>query len=178
MRVKLLETAAMEVVGLGQAERARVRVNRKAGMRFRRQVHEYNVALEAEPLTEASAVFLEERFRSDYEQVVGRGSAYTDADVELVSLCVEVRVPLADRPSTPVPAARATSERADRPVGERRAWFSGSYRDCAVYRGDSLGPESTVTGPAFVELPTTTVVVYPEQRLQVDSDGNMRLRFT
>jgi N-methylhydantoinase A len=48
--------------------------------------------------------------------------------------------------------------------------------DCNVFDGDRLPAGSVVQGPAFVELSTTTVVVYPDQRLHTDAEGNMLLR--
>ena len=178
-RVKLLEAAAMEVVGLGQADGARVRVNRKAGMRFRRQVHEFNVALDAEPLTEASAVSLEERFRQRLRTSRRQRAAPTPTPTS--SWC---RSASRSECLWPIDGARRPGAAAAPPNGatSRRAAAGLVLRRLPGLLGVSgrtaLGPESNVTGPAFVELPTTTVVVYPDQRLQVDPDGNMRLRFT
>jgi N-methylhydantoinase A len=173
-QVKRLEAAALEVVGLGDVDRGPFSLERKAGMRFRRQVHEHNVVMDAKPLSLESAKALESRFRRDYEQVVGRGSAYLEADVEVVSLCVEVRVPLVEHVG-PMAAPDSSSKAESRPAARRPAWFGGQQLDCEVFDGNRLEPGSTVHGPAFVELPTTTVVVYPDQQLHTDTEGNMVL---
>jgi N-methylhydantoinase A len=173
--VKRLEEAALGVVGLGDVDRHGVSIERKAGMRFRRQVHEHNVVMDAEPLSLESAKALESQFRREYEQVVGHGSAHTEADVEVVSVCVEVRVPLVGQVGR-MSAPDSPSQAESRPGGRRRAWFTGELLDCEVFDGDRVEPGSTVHGPAFIELPTTTVVVYPDERLHTDSEGNMVLR--
>jgi N-methylhydantoinase A len=144
-------------------------------MRFRRQVHEHNVNMDAQPLSLESAEALENRFRREYEQVVGKGSAYTEAEVELVTLCVEIRIPL-NRHAGPISIDTPTGEVTARAAGRRRGWFDGRWFDCDVFDGNNLTARSTVHGPAFVELPTTTVVVYPDQWLYIDAQGNMALK--
>jgi N-methylhydantoinase A len=174
-RVKRLEVAGLEVVGFEEGDRGLVSIERKAGMRFQRQVHEHNVVMDAEPLSPESAEALENRFRRDYEQVVGKGSAYTEAGVELMALCVEIRLPLA-RQVVATAVHTTPAHAGTTPAGRRRAWFDGMPLDCDVFDGDRLPAGSTLRGPAFVELPTTTVVVYPDQRLHTDAEGNMLLR--
>lgn len=44
-----------------------------------------------------------------------------------------------------------------------------------VYAGDQLMPGNRLAGPAIVELPTTTVVVRPQQTLHVDALFNFRI---
>jgi N-methylhydantoinase A/oxoprolinase/acetone carboxylase beta subunit len=44
-----------------------------------------------------------------------------------------------------------------------------------VYDGTSLPAGTEVVGPAFVELPTTTLVVYPQQTAIQDRTGDIRL---
>ena len=43
----------------------------------------------------------------------------------------------------------------------------------AVYDGLALGAGDRLDGPAIVELPATTVVVEPGQRLRVDERGSL-----
>ena len=54
----------------------------------------------------------------------------------------------------------------------RTAWFGGDQSVMtSVYQEIDLVPGACIEGPAVVELPTTTVVVYPEMRLRT-SDAN------
>ena len=41
-----------------------------------------------------------------------------------------------------------------------------------MFEGEHLSAASTVRGPAIVELPTTTVVVYPDWVLDVNEHGD------
>ncbi len=70
--------------------------------------------------------------------------------------------------------------RARRPLrsalkGKRRAYFEGRYVPVPVYDGPSLRPGHEIKGPAIVEEPFTTVVVYPRQRATIDALGNYRI---
>ena len=45
-----------------------------------------------------------------------------------------------------------------------------------MYDAETVPAGATIDGPAFVELPTTTLVVYPGQEAAFDAWGNARLR--
>jgi N-methylhydantoinase A len=57
-------------------------------------------------------------------------------------------------------------------LGARRAFFNGRHVSTPSYDGTRLGPGQAILGPAIVEEPFTTVVVYPKQRATVDGFGN------
>jgi N-methylhydantoinase A len=70
--------------------------------------------------------------------------------------------------------------RARRPVnsalnGRRKAWLAGRFVTVPVYDGTRLRAGHIVRGPAIVEEPFTTVVIYPSHRAAVDRLGNFRL---
>lgn len=54
-------------------------------------------------------------------------------------------------------------------------WGSDDEHDAPIHAGDSLHRGETITGPAIVELPTTTIVVYPRWRLEVNERGDFVL---
>jgi len=53
-------------------------------------------------------------------------------------------------------------------VGARKAFFRGRFMATPVYAGPKLTPGQAILGPAIVEEPFTTIVVYPGQRATVD----------
>ncbi len=62
------------------------------------------------------------------------------------------------------------------PHGERDAFFGGPGPvKTPVYRGLTLPPGTVIEGPAIVEVPTTTLVVYPDMRARVSTNGNFVL---
>jgi N-methylhydantoinase A len=59
--------------------------------------------------------------------------------------------------------------------GRRRAYFEGRWISTPVYDGVKLRGRQTVVGPAIIEEPFTTVVVYPGQRTTLDPFGSYHL---
>ncbi|MDG2303716.1 MAG: hydantoinase/oxoprolinase family protein [Candidatus Binatia bacterium] len=59
--------------------------------------------------------------------------------------------------------------------GRRRAYFDGKWHQTPVYDGSKLRARQTVTGPAIIEEPLTTVVIYPNQKARLDTLGNYHL---
>jgi N-methylhydantoinase A len=65
---------------------------------------------------------------------------------------------------------------AAKPSGTRPTWWgSGEPQEVDIYSGEELVPGDRVPGPAIVELPTTTVVVYPEWSCEVTESGAFML---
>ena len=61
-----------------------------------------------------------------------------------------------------------------RPDRRRRVWLAAAA-DAPVYLGESLTAGQHLSGPAIVEEPTTTVVVYPGWSLTVTASGDYLL---
>lgn len=63
------------------------------------------------------------------------------------------------------------------PQGTRAAYFAeGGEQDVPVYRGSQLGGGAVIAGPAIIEEPTTTIVVYPGMQAAVSKAGNYVLK--
>jgi N-methylhydantoinase A len=71
--------------------------------------------------------------------------------------------------------ARAARDgaRAPEPVSVRRAWFGmQGGLDTGCYRAEAMSAGHTLNGPAIIEEPTTTVVVYPGWAATVTDTGD------
>ena len=156
----------------GAAPMTELAIQRSVRLRLRRQVHELALPLPTGELTDEAIEHVAAAFTAEYERQFGEGTAYTVAGVELVGLRVEASFPLGvqlpDRPHA------AQTE----PVGEREAIFAGATVRCPVYDGITIAAEMPVSGPAVIEVPTTTTVVYPGQTATVDTIGNTVLRLS
>lgn len=74
-----------------------------------------------------------------------------------------------------LPPARAEDARPQpaKPAAHRPAFFANHGQvDVPIYKGNSLPPGSMIEGPAIIEEPTTTVVVYPGTRARVSAAGS------
>ncbi len=62
------------------------------------------------------------------------------------------------------------------PSGRRPTWWGTSEpQEVDIYLGEQLLPGDRVEGPAIVELPTTTIVVYPDWSCEVAETGAFML---
>jgi N-methylhydantoinase A len=168
----LEDRAGAELRGVGEELRRKgstLTLERRVGLRFSKQTHRMDIALQGEAFSAAALAGAEAEFRSRYEKIVGRGAASGDSFVELTALIVEVRA------SVPMPAFRERGNEAAVPARHRAAWFDGSERKVPVYQWDRLGDGTQISGPAFVESEQTTAVVYPGQRAMSDAAGNLTL---
>ena len=155
-------------VGAAEAPGA-TRVERRISLRFARQVHSLSIVID----DDLDAASLSATFRAEYERLVGAGTAFASAGIEAVGITVEARAPVVTDA-----AIAGTQHRVDaalEPIGTRAAWFDGATVDCAVYDGSTVPAGARIEGPAFVELPTTTLVVYPGHIAVQESTGDIRL---
>ena len=62
------------------------------------------------------------------------------------------------------------------PTVERRdAWFDRQVVNCPVYDGPRLAPETRLEGPAFIDHPSTSIVLRPGDRAEITAEGHTRL---
>ena len=140
--------------------------------RYQNQEHTTEVPLEAGPVTADGVAAIEAAFHETYER------EYTyrlDAPVEMVGLHVVARVEIGKLTMTRRPATGRTLEEARK--GRRCVDYALEGRhEAAIYDGERLEPGMAFAGPAIVEDPGTTVVVHPDNRVEVDDFGNIRIR--
>ena len=165
---ELDEQACESMRGAGVADDAIV-LDRFVDMRYRYQVNELMVPVPAGKLDRPDIDDLITRFDRKYEELFGKGAAFREAGVELVTFRVSAhgRFPKpALRPQAQEPGGTAdAARRGDRPV---HLGPGGTPLTTAVYRGEALVAGSEIAGPAILEYPGTTVVVGPGQSARVD----------
>jgi N-methylhydantoinase A len=69
--------------------------------------------------------------------------------------------------------APAAGARDDARRGSRRVWFSGGWRDTAIWSRLDLRSGAVIDGPAVLEQPDATTVIEPGLRGRVDALGNL-----
>ncbi len=149
-----------------------VEVRCSADLRYLRQVHELNLPIDEGLADRLEFDALHARFDALHERLFGY--RLPDEVLELVNL----RVRCVARGSRPeLPRVRAAGAATPAPDGARRAYNPGemSFRDFAVYRGETLRGGGSLPGPAIVELPQTTLVVPSAFGLRLDEAGSFIL---
>lgn len=137
-------------------------VRRSADLRYAGQNYELEVELPDGELDTGWCELLE-RFAVGHERQYG--FSLPGETVELVNLRIT-----AMRPDLPVPPVADAHE--DIPPGRRDVWFEpGEAVECPIYRRASLRPGTELEGPAVIEEPDSTTLVFPSDRLLVDGSG-------
>ncbi|MFO7858954.1 MAG: hydantoinase B/oxoprolinase family protein, partial [Ectothiorhodospiraceae bacterium] len=102
------------------------------------------------------------------------GFAMPDKPVVIAAAVVEVMG--RDR------AVTAEAEQPARPAGTSlqpldrvQVWLDGGYRTVPVFDREALYPEDTITGPAIIRDPVSTIVVEPDWALAVNAHGHLVL---
>jgi N-methylhydantoinase A len=144
-------------------------------VRYRRQTHQLRVPLRDLPGEDVDLASLTGDFEERYAQRFGSGTGYAAAGMEATSVGVDALATRArplgvDRADPPVTSGAPT------PIGTRRVWFDGWADETPVFRAASMPPGSSIDGPAIVEFPATSLVVYPGQSATTDEYGSAWLR--
>ena len=149
-----------------------VEVRYSADLRYLRQIHELNLPLDAGLAQRLRLDELHARFDALHERLFGYG--LPEEVLELVNLRVRC---VARRPRPDLTRTRTAGTVAPEPDGARRAYAPGemTFREFAVYRGDSMPGGCRLRGPAIVELAQTTVVVPSAFAVCVDEAGSFVL---
>ena len=139
-----------------------------AEMRYIGQSHELEVEFES-PLTTDRLTGAMGRFHQLHRQIFAY--AKEEEEVEFVTLKT-VRSKAVEAPALAPPDSAAGDPE---PSLHRRACFGrdGGFVDTPVFRREFLTSGAAITGPAIVEQPDSTTVIYPGDRAFVDSVGNL-----
>ena len=155
----VLEDEALAPLALDRAE---LTVMRRLDMRYHGQGHEIEITLPENATVET----LPDLFREEYIAIYG--AALLDAPLVITTWKVEVAAPPPEFVTPPPggtgdPVAKAT----------RQAYFDNSYHETPVYDRQALGTGATITGPALIEEPESTVIIGPNDRVEMDHFGNL-----
>jgi N-methylhydantoinase A len=168
-----LEAPLVEALRAEGVDPDRILLERACDMRYHGQAYEVSVPLpgrRADGAVDVAALVA--RFHDGHRTVYGQ--ADPREPVELVNFRVTGvgLVPKASLRPRPDAAGRAG---APVPKGERAAYFGAGagWLRCPVFERHGLDPGAQVAGPALVEEPGATIVVYPGHRAAADAFGNL-----
>jgi len=58
-------------------------------------------------------------------------------------------------------------------TGIRQIWFESGWQETPIYKRESLSLKASFKGPAIIEQLDTTIIVEPDNKVEVDLDGNL-----
>jgi N-methylhydantoinase A len=155
------------------AEGAQYRKEFFAEARYKSQVWELDTPLPIKRFRTAKDVAaLVEAFHTVHDRV------YAVRDEQSEVECVNWRGKISIRLANPVKPANGRARRyKPKPKLTRQAYFGADdLRRTPVFRGTELATGALVTGPAIIEEPTTTIVVYPRMSAFVSVSGHYILK--
>jgi N-methylhydantoinase A len=143
---------------------------RQAGMRYRGQSYEVEVAV-PDAVTEANIGELARRFHAAHQRRYGH-MAQAEA-VEIVNYQATAIARLAK------PQLQKFAVRPGKPANpqETRSVYFSSTQSCdtSVWRRENLLPGTRIEGPAVIEEKTSTIVLHPGHRAEVDAYLNIEI---
>jgi len=165
-----LEACALQDLLAERFARECLTTRRYAGMRYQGQSYEVPVEIGNLAAPQALANLIE-RFHATHRRRYGH-MAQAEA-VEIVNFQVTAIASIAKpRPKKFDAPARAQAG----PRGTRRAYFNaGKPCEAPVWHRGDLPPGMRIEGPAIIEEKTSTTVLYPGQRAQVDEYLNIEV---
>lgn len=143
---------------------------RSVEVRYVGQSYELEVSMAGDVVDDASV----ERAIKDFHGIHERVYGHRDSD-DLVEL-VTFRVVLSQAPGrVPGGGGISAANGAANPRATRKAYFpeAGGLTDTPIYDREGLGAGATLEGPAIVQQPDTTTVVYPGSTASIDAHGNL-----
>lgn len=141
---------------------------RKIDMRYVGQVHECTVDIGTSSVDQDTIARIRHAFDQLHEQL------FTYSEPDSVAEIVNIESTVYGRVKSSVTQKIELGSGVDGALlGHRAMIFSadGQRLDTPVYDGEKLGAGDSLPGPAVIEEPTTTIVVDPGWRIQLDQSG-------
>ena len=155
---------------------ATVELHREIDMRYSMQLAEVTAPVPAGPLDAAAIEATAAAFEQRYAALYGKDAGFREAGIQAITFRVRGIGVLPFSPELPVRARRPTrrTRRPRRPAPGRCASTRGAASSTPpIYDYGALRAGHVLTGPAIVEVPTTTVVVPAGTTGTVDHLGNL-----
>ncbi len=143
-------------------------------MRYRRQLNELAVTVPTMQYGSDDIKSIMTEFNLHYETVYGKGSAYKEAGMELIS----IKVDAVCQAAKPVLETKSRADSEPRKAAfkkTREVYFpeSGEFISTNIFDYDKLLPGNMVEGPAVIETRNTTVVLPPGSSGEIDVFTNI-----
>lgn len=173
---EMLEDKTMEQLRTEGFKDEEMMVHLALDMRYRRQIHLVTIPIRAKvPVTANDLEQTYDDYEKMYEERYGKGSAYREAGMEIVSFraraCGALRKPklTVEHFAGPNPEAAF--------VEYREAYFSAVLctKNAKCYDFEKMLPGYEVRGPSIIWTPITTIVINPGQKAAIDQYRNIVL---
>jgi len=155
-----------------------VRLEREIDMRYAMQLAEVTTPVADGPLDGAAIEAAAAAFEQRYAALYGADTGFREAGIQAITFRVRGTGVLPFSPTLPEIPAASSPDPAAAQAGSRPVCLDAAagFADTPVYDYRLLRAGHLLTGPAIVEVPTTTVVVPDGTTATVDTLGNLTIR--
>jgi N-methylhydantoinase A len=153
---------------------AGVELFREIDMRYSMQLAELAAPVGDGPIDDAEIAATAARFEQRYAEMFGAGSGFREAGMQAITYRVRAVGVLPFSPSLPTVAEADGADPSSAHIGTRQIRLDATgFVPTDIYDYSRLLAGHTISGPAIVEVPTTTVVVPAGTTGVVDELGNL-----
>jgi N-methylhydantoinase A len=160
---------------LGQSNTDAYTIDVLVEARYAGQIWELDTLITTGEVPDAAAL---EKVVEEFHRVHERVFAVRDegSAVEFINWKARLAIPLGKAPA-PIEASGAEAL-GDQPVLSRRDCYFGASIPVStpIYKAKDVVPGLRIVGPAIIEEPTTTLVVFPGMAAKMSSSGNYQLQ--
>jgi N-methylhydantoinase A len=155
-----------------------IRMHREIDMRYAMQLAEVTTPVPDGPLDGAAIEAAAAAFEQRYAALYGADTGFREAGIQAITFRVRGTGVLPFSPALPEIPAASSPDPAAAQAGRRPVCLDAAmgFADTPVYDYRRLRAGHVLTGPAIVEVPTTTVVVPSGTTATVDTLGNLTIR--
>lgn len=140
-------------------------------LRYRNQAYELNIPLSGMVVNEGALQQAIKDFHITHEKVYGFNRLEEDLEV------VNIRLIAFGRINKPKQQELSGSVHQNPlPIAERDVFFQGDFYPTAVYQREDLHVGFVLHGPAIIEQLDSTIVIHPNQQIQVDEYNNLLIQ--
>ncbi len=164
-----LERQGRDLLSLDGIDEDRITVSRHAQIRYIGQLWEILTPIGDGELSAGGAQEISDAFHAAHDAEHGVKSP--TFPVELVSIGLTASGEFMQSLSDAAPSASAGHSEA----GTRPVYFSGAWRDVAIYAGEALEVGATITGPAIVDYQHSETVLPPDTHATIDANRNLMI---
>ena len=155
----------------------RIEYVRSIDLRYTSQLAEVSVLVPGGDLDDAAMRATAADFERRYAELFGEGTGFSAAGVQAITFRVRATGILPFNPQLPKLADAGHPDPSSALHTVRKVCLSPrhGFVDTPVYDYRKLRQGHVITGPAVIEVPTTTVVVPPQMTGKVDHLGNLTI---
>lgn len=145
-------------------------LRRSVDAKYPIQLHEIkNISIKHKgEIREADVSEIAEAFHKEHERLYTYSLPHMPVDINGWRLIATGKIPDIER----IGQDFAGSNASEAIKSTRKVYFDDGFRDTDIYDGEKLKNGMTFNGPAVVELPTTTLLVFPNHSLRVNQHGD------